>query len=118
MKLTNNRRTLSECSPPLTCSVNATIQGSRRSASRMLLVLLVVLMCLGNSSAYSVLTHEEIVDLLWMDQIRPLILPLSIPTKDFSPRGGICGSDHTDRVPPFCHVLYNQRFWGKYPASS
>jgi hypothetical protein len=25
-------------------------------------------------SAYSVLTHEEIVDLLWLDQIRPLIL--------------------------------------------
>ncbi len=25
-------------------------------------------------SAYSVLTHEEIVDLLWTDEIRPLLL--------------------------------------------
>jgi Zinc dependent phospholipase C len=36
--------------------------------------LLVVLMCSGGSSAYSVLTHEEIVDLVWADQIRPLLL--------------------------------------------
>jgi hypothetical protein len=35
---------------------------------------LVVLMCGGGSSAYSVLTHEEIVDLLWADEIRPLLL--------------------------------------------
>jgi hypothetical protein len=28
----------------------------------------------GGGSAYSVLTHEEIVDLLWADEIRPLIL--------------------------------------------
>ncbi len=27
-----------------------------------------------SGAAYSVLTHEEIVDLLWMDQIKPLIL--------------------------------------------
>jgi len=33
-----------------------------------------VLMCSGGSSAYSVLTHEEIVDLAWTDQIRPLLL--------------------------------------------
>jgi hypothetical protein len=31
-------------------------------------------MCSGGSSAYSVLTHEEIVDLLWADEIRPLLL--------------------------------------------
>ena len=37
-------------------------------------LLLVVLMCSGGSSAYSVLTHEEIVDLLWADAIRPLLL--------------------------------------------
>jgi len=36
--------------------------------------LLIVLMCSGVSSAYSVLTHEEIVDLLWTDEIRPLLL--------------------------------------------
>jgi len=33
-----------------------------------------VLMCSGGSSAYSVLTHEEIVDLLWTDEIQPLLL--------------------------------------------
>src|SRR5438874_5927553 len=37
-------------------------------------LLLVVLMCSGGSSAYSVLTHEEIIDLLWTDGIRPLLL--------------------------------------------
>jgi hypothetical protein len=40
----------------------------------MLALLLVMLMCGGGGSAYSVLTHEEIVDLLWADQIKPLIL--------------------------------------------
>ena len=37
-------------------------------------LLLVVLMCSAVSPAYSVLTHEEIVDLLWTDEIRPLLL--------------------------------------------
>ncbi|MGC2449070.1 MAG: zinc dependent phospholipase C family protein [Candidatus Sulfotelmatobacter sp.] len=37
-------------------------------------LLLVVLMCSGGLFAYSVLTHEEIVDLLWTDEIRPLLL--------------------------------------------
>jgi len=37
-------------------------------------VLLIVLMSCSSSSAYSVLTHEEIVDLLWTDEIRPLLL--------------------------------------------
>ena len=36
--------------------------------------LLVVLMGSSASFAYSVLTHEEIVDLLWTDEIRPLLL--------------------------------------------
>ena len=36
--------------------------------------MLSVLMCTGRSAAYSVLTHEEIVDLLWTDEIRPLLL--------------------------------------------
>ena len=31
-------------------------------------------MCSGHLSAYSVLTHEEIVDLLWTDEIQPLLL--------------------------------------------
>jgi hypothetical protein len=37
-------------------------------------VLVVLLLCCGGSSAYSVLTHEEVVDLLWTDEIRPLLL--------------------------------------------
>jgi len=37
-------------------------------------VLLVVLMSYSSSSAYSVLTHEEIVDLLWTDKIQSLLL--------------------------------------------
>jgi len=35
---------------------------------------LVVLMCSTGAVAYSVLTHEEIVDLLWTSEIRPLLL--------------------------------------------
>ena len=35
---------------------------------------LLVLIGSVRSSAYSVLTHEEIIDLLWTDQIRPLLL--------------------------------------------
>ena len=31
-------------------------------------------MCSGGLSAYSVLTHEEIVDLVWTDEIQPLLL--------------------------------------------
>jgi hypothetical protein len=37
-------------------------------------LLLIVLICTVASPAYSVLTHEEIVDLLWTDEIRPLLL--------------------------------------------
>jgi hypothetical protein len=46
----------------------------RTLSIRMLALLLVMLMCSGAGSAYSVLTHEQIVDLLWADQIMPLIL--------------------------------------------
>jgi hypothetical protein len=52
----------------------ATAQRWRRIFLRASALLLVVLMCNGGLSAYSVLTHEEIVDLLWADQIRPLLL--------------------------------------------
>jgi hypothetical protein len=43
-------------------------------ATRAVVLLLVIVMCNGGSLAYSVLTHEEIVDLLWSDEIRPLLL--------------------------------------------
>jgi hypothetical protein len=45
----------------------------RRGVSA-LAVFLVLLLCTTSSSAYSVLTHEEIVDLLWTDELRPLLL--------------------------------------------
>ncbi len=37
-------------------------------------MLLVTLLCSRGSIAYSVLTHEEIVDFVWTDQLRPLLL--------------------------------------------
>jgi hypothetical protein len=40
----------------------------------VLAVFLVMLLCTSSSFAYSVLTHEEIVDLLWADELRPLLL--------------------------------------------
>lgn len=46
----------------------------RRLFVRVTMLLLVGLMCSGVSSAYSVLTHEEIVDLLWTDEVQPLLL--------------------------------------------
>src|SRR5271157_4358927 len=53
---------------------NAQASNCRTLLIRMLALLLVTMMFSGGGSAYSVLTHEEIVDLLWADQIRPLIL--------------------------------------------
>ena len=49
-------------------------KGWRLLTVRAVALLLIVLVCRGGSSAYSVLTHEEIVDLLWTDEIRPLLL--------------------------------------------
>jgi Zinc dependent phospholipase C len=48
--------------------------GARTLLMRGLAILVILLMCAGSSLAYSVLTHEEIVDLLWKDEIRPLLL--------------------------------------------
>src|SRR6202158_2983648 len=55
-------------------SLRATTALWRLLTQRIMTVLLVVVMCGGPSFAYSVLTHEEIVDLLWLDEIRPLLL--------------------------------------------
>jgi hypothetical protein len=41
---------------------------------RLIACALVMITLAAPSFAYSVLTHEEIVDLLWLDQIRPLLL--------------------------------------------
>src|SRR5882762_6578017 len=46
----------------------------RPLAQNIVTLLLVAVMCGGPSFAYSVLTHEEVVDLLWSDRIRPLLL--------------------------------------------
>jgi Zinc dependent phospholipase C len=55
-------------------SPGAVAEGWRLLCIRAVASLLMVAMCSGGSSAYSVLTHEEIVDLLWADEIRPLLL--------------------------------------------
>ncbi len=55
-------------------SKGANVDSWRRLALRVCTVLLIVLMSCSSSSAYSVLTHEEIVDLLWTDEIQPLLL--------------------------------------------
>jgi hypothetical protein len=41
---------------------------------RVVTIFLVLLLCGTGSCAYSVLTHEEIVDLVWTDELRPLLL--------------------------------------------
>jgi len=58
----------------LSISSGAAIKGWRLLSIRFVATLLTVLMCSGGSFAYSVLTHEEIVDLLWADEIRLLLL--------------------------------------------
>lgn len=41
---------------------------------RVIAVFVITLLCASGLSAYSVLTHEEIVDLAWTDELRPLLL--------------------------------------------
>ena len=54
-------------------STGASVARKRRLFLRVPAILLILLMCNGALSAYSVLTHMEIVDLLWTDGIRPLL---------------------------------------------
>ena len=54
-------------------SLGVIAKGWRMLSVRVLALTLLVLMCASSSLAYSVLTHEEIVDLLWTDEIRPLL---------------------------------------------
>jgi Zinc dependent phospholipase C len=58
----------------LSTSAGAAIKSWRLLSIRIAASLLLVLMCSSSLSAYSVLTHEEIVDLLWTAEIRPLLL--------------------------------------------
>src|SRR5689334_24578254 len=46
----------------------------RAYSLRTAAILIIVLVCSTSSLGYSVLTHEEIVDLLWADEIQPLLL--------------------------------------------
>jgi hypothetical protein len=55
-------------------SPGAIVKNWRLLAIRVVTILLLVLMCSGSLFAYSVLTHEEIVDLLWTAEIQPLLL--------------------------------------------
>ena len=55
-------------------SPGVTYPGGGSPFIRVLTLVLIVLLCSSNLSAYSVLTHEEIVDLLWTDGILPLLL--------------------------------------------
>jgi hypothetical protein len=55
--------------------IRGALAGNLRLLSvRVVALLLVVLMCGAGASAYSVLTHEEIIDLVWTVEIRPLLL--------------------------------------------
>src|SRR5579859_2632701 len=55
-------------------SPGAIAKGWRLITVRVTAFLLIMLMGSSTSPAYSVLTHEEIVDLLWSGEIRPLLL--------------------------------------------
>jgi hypothetical protein len=56
-------------------SPDAIVKGLRLRSVRAVAVLFIVLMCSSRGLyGYSVLTHEEIVDLLWTDEIVPLLL--------------------------------------------
>jgi hypothetical protein len=52
----------------------AALRGWSLWVIRAATVVLVMLVCSSGALAYSVLTHEEIVDLVWTDQLRPLLL--------------------------------------------
>src|SRR5712692_4011466 len=53
---------------------SAAFHGRGRWGIRIVAVFLVMLLCTNGSFAYSVLTHEQIVDLLWTDELSPLLL--------------------------------------------
>jgi hypothetical protein len=48
--------------------------GAGRSCIRVVALLMAAVLCTSGTFAYSVLTHEEIVDLVWTNELRPLLL--------------------------------------------
>src|SRR6266852_955193 len=55
-------------------SRSAACAGPRLWGARIVALLLLLLMCASGSFAYSVLTHEQIVVLVWTDELSPLLL--------------------------------------------
>jgi hypothetical protein len=47
---------------------------TRRALAKVAASCLLFFFCSGVGNSYSVLSHEEIIDLLWKDQLRPLLL--------------------------------------------
>src|SRR5271166_998613 len=74
MKHIKDNALSSESFRPLLSRFGARVKRSRLLNLRVLFTVLVIIICNEGSFSYSVLTHEEIVDLLWSDQIEPLIL--------------------------------------------
>src|SRR6516225_3960867 len=56
------------------CIQNRTMRASLSFMQNAIALVLFALLSAGVGNGYSVLTHEEVVDLLWKDQIRPLLL--------------------------------------------
>jgi hypothetical protein len=50
------------------------MRATRQALTRLAFPLICVFLCSAIGRGYSVLTHEEIIDLLWKDQFRPLLL--------------------------------------------
>src|SRR6202171_5091833 len=53
---------------------SAASAGRRLWSTRIAALLVLLLLCSSGSFAYSVLTHEQIVDLVWTDELSPLLL--------------------------------------------
>jgi hypothetical protein len=50
------------------------VEPFRKSCSSTILVVLLLFACVRPAGGFSVLTHEEVIDLTWGDSIRPLLL--------------------------------------------
>jgi hypothetical protein len=59
---------------PMECIQEAAMRETRQLLIKVTGFLLFVFLCSAIGNGYSVLTHEEIVDLLWKDQLRPLLV--------------------------------------------
>ncbi len=74
MNLMNDRIALSQSLRQLPFWLPTRTARNHLRTFRVLIVILIVLSSGHGAFGYSVLTHEEIVDLVWEDQLRPLIL--------------------------------------------